>query len=110
MAYRSSGADMFPVMFLCIWLPMMMVVLDDDPVDENKRLMDAMTATSVDHAIEHGMREELAPYFNACQLEAGVTPEMHDNGEYGEEKLAVAQDVLECLESSHAARQNQPRP
>ena len=88
----------------------MMIAMDDDLVDENKRLMDAMTANSVEHAIEHGMREELAPYFNACQEEAGVTPEMHDNGEYGEDKLAVAQDGLECLERSHAARQNQPRP
>lgn len=103
----SSGMDFWPI-FLLIWMPLLLWD-DDDNTHDHQRLTEAMTAPTAEHAIEHGMKEELAPYFNACQQENGITPEMHD-GDYTEAEIERAHDVLSCLEQKHAAAQRQTTP
>ena len=85
----------FLLYYCCIFLPMMVVLMDDDLSQREEALIDRMTAPTVEQAIESGLEEGLAPYFNVCTDEAGITAEMA--GDYTESVLDRAEEAEQCM-------------
>lgn len=102
--FDTSGSSLNYLYLLCA-MPLMITVLWEDPRVADQEFIDTMTAATVEDALETGLDEELAPYFNHCQdintmsaaPEGVIFPEGETETNYAE--IAFAERMRACLMS-----------
>ena len=97
MASRSSSSSAaFGIPMGLAFLPMILLLLDDDPalqvLNNDTQKIASMTAASAQEAVNTGMLKKLAPYFSECQEEHNITPGISKNVTAGQ-----ADDVIACM-------------
>lgn len=95
----SSNSGLFAFPMILAWLPLLMIILDDDP-DMNVRNSDtqkiaAMSAEDASEAVGLGMKPSLAPYFAACQAEQEITAGVSEGV-----TIEQADAVISCMEDA----------